>query len=388
MATKNSLESTRLATTTESDLSVCPEAESTVALERGQLIENYKGIIGTGAIHHPVTYEFLHELGRGRQGQVYLALRRGARGCVTRHAIKLFDPGIYASSEKYRTDMGRIATQVSLLQSSHNPNLLQRDAYEEVLGIGYVQMEAIDGIDLRFLLDGKHVDRVLQIITRTEYDRLTGSLFRLGNRQVEIQLGLAVHIMRQMLRGLEALHGKDFVHSDIKPSNIMIDRLGYVRVIDHGRGVKHAEKVRILLGSPIYMAPEAHQRMPSVTQSDLYSVGLVGLEMLRGEPLVADANIGEKELLKIKLKLPRALPDLLPKNVRENEAFVNVLSRLLHPDPAARQPSAEDADSGSDGLSGVHREHARTGDDAEYPRELEDYLEMFVDPTTDRIVKG
>ena len=388
MAKQRSPDSTLPVTTTQTDISVPAETGSVVALERDQLIENYRSIIRDGAIHYPVTYEIRGELGRGRQGRVFLALRRGARGCVTRHAIKLFDPGIYSSSELYWTDMGRIATQVSLLQASHNPNLLPRDSYEEVLGIGYVQMEAIDGVDLRYLLDGGHVDRVLETMARDEYDRKTRSLFRPGETQVEVTPGLAVHIMRQVLRGLEALHRQDFVHSDIKPSNIMIDRLGYVRVIDHGRGVKRGEKVRILLGSPLYMAPEAHEREPSTTQSDLYSVGLVGLEMLRGEPLVGDPDIGEKELLKIKLSLTRTLPDMLPRDVRENETFLNVMSRLLEPDPAARQSTAEDADLGKYGLSGVHRQFARIGDDAEYGRELEGYLERLVDPDTDRIAKG
>jgi serine/threonine protein kinase len=77
------------------------------------------------------------------------------------------------------------------------------------------------------------------------------------------------------------------VHSDVKPSNIMIDRLGYVRLIDYGRANIINERLSFLLGTPLFMAPEMHRREYALSQSDLFSVGLVGLEMLRGEPLMA-----------------------------------------------------------------------------------------------------
>ena len=126
----------------------------------GQLVANFNAIVEERAIYYPVAYRFLRELGRGRQGIVYLGLRQGARGSVTRHAIKVFDPGIYANAKKYWTDMGRIAAQTSKLQTVKNPNLVAPDIYEEYNGIGYVQMERVDGVGLRYLLDGKHLERV------------------------------------------------------------------------------------------------------------------------------------------------------------------------------------------------------------------------------------
>ena len=359
------------------------EAEPT----RNALIEGYRAILRAGAIRHPVAYEFQYELGRGRQGRVFLALRRGARGSVTRHAIKIFDPGIYASGHQYWTDMSRIATQISSLQSSHNPNLLARDAYEEVNGVGYVQMEAIDGVDLQYLLKGGHIDSVLKKRIDDGSPDFAGSLFRHGNGAAAIQPGVAIYIMRQMLRGVEALHDKGFVHSDIKPSNVMIDRLGYVRVIDHGRAVKDGEKVRMLLGSPIYMAPEVHARKPSVTQSDLYSVGLVGLEMLRGEPLVADPDISEAELMQFKEALPETLEEMLPEEVRENQTLVAILKNLLQPDAGSRFARAAQAESGDWSLATVHRQMTQVGKDAEYGRELEDYIANLVDPASDRVTR-
>ena len=74
-----------------------------------RLVENYHELIRERGVRYPVPYQFSRELGKGRQGIVYLALRHGARGCLTRHAVKLHDPGIYSSAEKYWIDMGRLA---------------------------------------------------------------------------------------------------------------------------------------------------------------------------------------------------------------------------------------------------------------------------------------
>jgi serine/threonine protein kinase len=370
-------------TLVESGDAEAAEAEPT----RAALIEGYRAIIRSGAIRCPVAYEFQYELGRGRQGRVFLALRRGARGSVTRHAIKIFDPGIYASGHQYWTDMGRIATQISSLQSSKNPNLISRDAYEEVNGVGYVQMEAIDGIDLHYLLGGGHIEKVLKQRIADGSPGFASDLFQERETGMAVQPGVAIYIMRQTLRGLEALHDKGFVHSDIKPSNIMIDRLGYARVIDHGRAVQDGEKVRMLLGSPAYMAPEVHARRPSVTQSDLYSVGLVGLELLCGTLPLPDDDLSEEELIAYKESLPDILDDILPEDVRENGTLVEILKNLLQPDAGARFPRAAQAESGHRSLATVHRQLTQVGRDAEYGRVLEDYLTHLVDPDNDRITR-
>lgn len=345
-----------------------------------QLVANYQAIVNARAIYYPVAYRFLKELGRGRQGIVFLGLRQGARGCQTRHAIKLFDPGIYSSAKKYWTDMGRIAAQTSKLQLIKSPNLVAPDIYEESNGIGYVQMEVVDGVSLRYLLEGQHLEQVKARSTKDEWARFTDVIFRVEKNKVRIQPGVALYIMRQVLRGLETLHEMGFVHSDVKPANIMIDRLGYVKLVDYGRAVVANEKVTILLGTPLYMAPETHRREPSLVQSDIYSVGLVGLETLRGVPLTDPARKSEADLLSIKMTLPEQLPDILPEYVRQNAQFVVLLQRFLEPDSKRRYPSAQEAEVGSQGLLLVHKQLALLGKDTEYGRELENYLAKLMSP--------
>lgn len=356
---------------------------------RDQLVENYHAIIKTGAIHYPVAYQFLRELGRGRQGRVFLALRQGARGCITSHAIKLYDPSIYTSEAQYWTDMGRIAAQISRLQAARSPSLLFRDVYEEVHGVGFVQMEVIDGLDLEYLLRGDHLLRARRRCTPQEYARFTDSIFRLYHDRIVIQPGVAVYVMRQILRGLEALHSLDFVHSDVKPGNVMIDRFGFVRLIDHGRATMDGEKMRILFGSPVYMAPEVHRRMPSTTVSDLYSVGLLGFEMLRGEPLVPlESDVSESRLMAMKQSLPSIMEGMLPSYVRDSRALVDILRRLLDPDPARRFASAEEVESGEKGLAVVHKQLVQMNKDTEYGRELEAYFAKLVSSRTGMVEKS
>lgn len=345
-----------------------------------QLVANYQAIINARAIYYPVAYRFLKELGRGRQGIVFLGLRQGARGCVTRHALKVFDPGIYPSAKKYWTDMGRIAAQTSTLQLVKSPILVSPEIYEESNGIGYIQMEVVDGCSLRSLMDGEHLEIVRERSTPEEWARFTDAVFRLEGAKLRIQPGVALYIMRQILRGLETLHEMGFVHCDVKPANVMVDRLGYVKLIDLGRAVRINERVSILLGTPLYMAPETHRREPALVQSDIYSVGLVGLEMLCGQPLTTNPRVTEAELLAMKMELPKHLPSLLPEYVRQNAQFVLLLQRFLDPDPQRRYPSAEEAEVGSQGLLLVHKQLAQLGKDTEYGRELEYYLAKFLPP--------
>jgi serine/threonine protein kinase len=160
----------------------------------------------------------------------------------------------------------------------------------------------------------------------------------------------------------------------------MIDRLGYVKLVDYGRAVVAHEKVTILLGTPLFMAPETHRREPSLVQSDIYSTGLVGLEMLRGESLVDPTKMSEMDLLNYKMRLPEMLPDLLPEYVRQNAQFVLLLQRFLEADPKNRYPSAEEAEVGSQGLLLVHKQLAQLGKDTEYGRELENYMAKIMAP--------
>ena len=348
---------------------------SSNGMDHQQLINNFQSIVDSQSIYYPVAYRFQQPIGSGQQGVVFHAQRHGSRGCVTEHAVKVFDPGIYPNVEKYWTDMGRIAAQVSRLQAARSPNLVDCDIYEENNGIGFVQMELIRGVTLLQLLDPKIQQTVQSRCSTREWATLMKIIFNKHENRLCIQPGVAIYIMRQMLSGLETLHSSNYLHCDIKPSNTMIDPLGYVKIIDFGRANLVSEKSRILLGTPMFMAPEIHDRMPATVQSDLYGVGLVGLFLMTGKPMSTRPDITEKELQEIKCRLPRELPRLLPSYVLRNEKFVSILQRLLNPDPSKRYDDARKAESYGEGLAIVHKQLTQLNIDSEYRRDLAYYLE-------------
>jgi len=257
-------------------------------------------------------------------------------------------------------------------------------SYEETYGIGYSQMEAIDGLDIRRLLSGDHLETAKRNSSPEEWARFTKQLFHIENNNIALQPGVVVYILRRMVRGLERLHSVNFLHSDIKPANIMTDRLGTIRIVDFGRAVLIGEKVTFLFGTPMYMAPEMHKREPGLSQSDFFSIGLVALEMLTGNPLM-DANADEDALLKIKMELPDRLGDLIPPHVQKEKALIRIIRRLLEPEPAKRYGSAKEADVGSEGLIVVDTQFAKEGVTADSGRILSDYLSKLVDLHTGRI---
>jgi serine/threonine protein kinase len=342
--------------------------------DRERLIENFEQVLKDQVIYFPVCYRFAEEIGRGRQGVVYLAHRQGGRGCLTKHAIKIFDPAIYSTPSVYWTDMGRIASQISVMQQLRSPNLVSMETYDEINGIGYLQMELINGVDLRYLLTGKRMEQVEQITPPLEWRVMKDCIFREDNNVRALQPGVAIYIMRMMLKGLEALHDAGFIHSDVKPSNVMIDQFGYVKIIDYGRAVKPNEKVSILLGSPLYMAPENHRREPATERSDIYGVGMVGLELLRGKPLVDASSMTEEDLYNFKMDLPNRLVELLPSHIRENEAFVEVLRRFIEPDPDKRYQDVIAAETEQEGLRIVHKQLTALGKDVDYVRVMGSYM--------------
>jgi serine/threonine protein kinase len=347
-----------------------PLGQTHVDVDHQRLLDNYAALIRSQEIYYPLAYRFTRRLGSGRQGVVYHALRQGARGCTTQHAIKIHDPAIYPNTEKYWTDMGRIASQISKLQKVSSPQLVARDIYEEVNGIGYTQMEVVEGIDIHSLIQRDHSALVKSRSTEEEWDYFNDVIFN----DMGVQPGVALYIMRQALRGLEALHNAGYLHSDIKPANMMIDRLGIVKLIDYGRAVRVDEASTYLMGTPLYMAPEIHRQQGATVQSDIFSVGLVGMELLCNEPLVAMSALDEPKLLACKDRLVEILPNLLPEAVRQDEYLIEMFRKFLHRDPAQRYASAAEAESGPDGLNQFHKQLTLAGKDTEYDRELEKYV--------------
>ena len=138
------------------------------------------------------------------------------------------------------------------------------------------------------------------------------------------------HLLHDILDGVDYLHHRGILHNDIKPDNILINKLGHARIIDFGLSSSYDSiYTGVIGGSEGFTAPEIlHPSVPpgtstgSVTggdkaSSDIYSLGLI-IQLLFGnkyqnivkkctmiEPEARYQSIGE---LKRALFLKRALP--------------------------------------------------------------------------------
>jgi len=111
-----------------------------------------------------------------------------------------------------------------------------------------------------------------------------GSLTNLANPSGYLTLREVVQFGRDILRGLEYLHGINLIHNDIKPENVLVGRQGNGMLADYGIvGVSQSDIPRLAsMFYKIHAAPEVIAEKLISVQSDLYQVGLTLFRMLVG----------------------------------------------------------------------------------------------------------
>ena len=148
----------------------------------------------------------------------------------------------------------------------------------------------------------------------------------------------AVAMLLGVLDALEAAHASGVVHRDLKPSNILIDAAGRARVMDFGIAARLHDPGNLdqVVGTPGYMSPEATQGgLPTATM-DVFSAGLVLVEMLSGARLIneRDPYRAMHRVAAEDLRLPEGLSSEV------DDVLRRVLLRALERDPAKRWQSA------------------------------------------------
>ena len=148
----------------------------------------------------------------------------------------------------------------------------------------------------------------------------------------------AVALMVDVLDGLQAAHQAGIVHRDLKPSNIMVDAQRHARVMDFGMAapVQAAPDAQLASGTPAYLAPEAAAGAPPAPAMDVYSAGLVLIELLTGRPLIHQKDTWQA-LYRIANE-PLELPADLGPGV--DDGLRAILQRAMARDPGQRYTSA------------------------------------------------
>ena len=152
-----------------------------------------------------------------------------------------------------------------------------------------------------------------------------------------------VDIFLQVARGLAHMHGRGFVHADIKPNNIMVSEDGSVKIIDLGQACAIGTIKKRIQGTPGYMAPEQAHRGEITPKTDIYNLGAMMYWVLVGEviptampPKNTNGSLvsGAVDADKVDMPVPPHA-----RNARIHTLLSKQIMDCVHPDPANRLDS-------------------------------------------------
>jgi serine/threonine protein kinase/alpha-tubulin suppressor-like RCC1 family protein len=199
-------------------------------------------------------YEIVRELGRGGTAVVYLAR---ARGTDTDVAIKLMHARYAEDAEA----VARFAREARFVAQLDHPNVVRVNT---VLDLG----------------DGGIAIVMAYVPGRT----LKQLIFEEG----PLPAAAAERVLRDVAGALGAAHALGIVHRDVKPENVFIDVGGRALLADFGVARSMSSETQeltmhgVAIGTPTYMAPEQIDGGELDGRGDIYSLGLLGWEMLSG----------------------------------------------------------------------------------------------------------
>ncbi|MBO6046255.1 MAG: Stk1 family PASTA domain-containing Ser/Thr kinase [Erysipelotrichaceae bacterium] len=160
------------------------------------------------------------------------------------------------------------------------------------------------------------------------------TLKKLLSQRGRLTCAEAVDIMCQITAGVALAHSHGIIHRDIKPQNILVNDVGDAKIADFGiasiQSLSQVTQTNTIMGSLHYMAPEIAKGEKASEQSDIYALGIVFYELLRGEvPFNGESplNIALKHMrdempsvCDFDHSIPQSVENIIIKATAKNEA--------------------------------------------------------------------
>ena len=261
-------------------------------------------------------------------GVVYEALQHSLRRRV---ALKFLKGDVWIDPRKRH----RLQIEAEMIARLDIPGIVQIYGINEHLGRPFLSLQLVDGHNLSRKMEELSLPAVLRTL-RGPTAWWMGSPAR-AQREI-------ARLLAQVSQSLHEAHRCGVLHLDLKPANILIDATGQPKITDFGIARRLADRQSDATpdyteGSPSYIAPELLTGSSSPTaQSDIYSIGAVGYELVTGEPPFEAGNPVET-LIRVREGRPTPARDLEPTVDRDLEA---ILVRCLSKDPRDRYRSAHE----------------------------------------------
>ena len=259
-----------------------------------------------GTLKHIGKYEIQDQIATGGFGVIYKAWDPFIKRSVAIKTCATPDPEVRERFFKEAQFVGNLV----------HPNITLVFDFGIEDEVPYLVQEFLSGFDL---------DELLQ-----------AGVFE-GNPQAIVSL------LFQVCEGLDYAHSKGIVHRDIKPSNIRVLEDGLVKIMDFGiakslQEVSRLTQTGIALGTAGYLSPEQIHGSPVDPRTDIFSLGVVGYELLTGVRPFDGASLSNI-LFNIMNRDPLPPHDLVDWC---SPALESVILRCLAKDPSERYQSARD----------------------------------------------